>query len=130
MARMYGVQLRPEKPIMYALTDLYGVGLPTAQVIINGSGVNGRKRVKDLSKEDEAAILQQIAQLKLVIEGDRRKQVTTAIQRLIAIKSYRGTRHVKGLPVHGQRTKTNARTRKGPRKAGGAIALKRKVTKK
>lgn len=130
MARIYGVQLPQEKPITYALTYLYGVGLKTAQAIIKGAGINGRKRVKELSKEDEAAILHQIADLKLVIEGDRRKQVALAIQRLTAIKAYRGLRHMKSLPVRGQRTKTNARTRKGPRKAGGAIALKRKVTKK
>ncbi len=130
MARIYGVQLPQDKPITYALTYLYGVGLKTAQAIIKGAGINGRKRVKELSKEDEAAILHQIADLKLVIEGDRRKQVALAIQRLTAIKAYRGLRHMKSLPVRGQRTKTNARTRKGPRKAGSAVALKRKVTKK
>jgi small subunit ribosomal protein S13 len=130
MARIYGVQLPNDKPVTYALTYLYGIGLKTAQLIVKHASINERKRVKDLSKEDEAAILREIADRKLLIEGDLRKKNTLDIQRLKEIKCYRGSRHAKGLPVRGQRTKTNARTRKGPRKAGGAVALKRKVTKK
>ena len=130
MARIYGVQLPQDKPVMYALTYLYGIGIKTAQQIIESSKVNGRKRVKELSKEDEAAILREISERKLMIEGDLRKKITLDIQRLREIKCYRGKRHEKSLPVRGQRTKTNARTRKGPRKAGGAVALKRKITKK
>jgi small subunit ribosomal protein S13 len=130
MARIYGVQLPSDKPVAYALTYLYGIGLKTAQLIIQHASISDRKRVKDLSKEEEAAILREIADRKLLIEGDLRKKIALDIQRLREIKCYRGTRHLKGLPVRGQRTKTNARTRKGPRKAGGAVALKRKVTKK
>lgn len=130
MARIYGVQLPQDKPVTYALTYLYGVGLKTAQSIIQEAAVNGRKRVKELSKEEEAAILREIANRKLLIEGDLRKETARAISRLVTNGSYRGSRHKKGLPARGQRTKTNARTRKGPRKAGGQVALKRKVTKK
>jgi len=130
MARIYGVQLPQEKPITYALTYLYGIGLKTAQLIVEHAKINGRKRVKDLNKDEEAAILREISDRKLMIEGDLRKKTALDIQRLREIKCYRGTRHAKSLPVRGQRTKTNARTRKGPRKAGGAVALKRKITKK
>lgn len=130
MARIYGVQLPNDKPIAYALTYVYGIGLKTAQQIVQGASINERKRARDLSKEDEAGILRVIGELKLLIEGDLRKKIALDIQRLREIKCYRGSRHLKGLPARGQRTKTNARTRKGPRKAGGAVALKRKVTKK
>jgi small subunit ribosomal protein S13 len=130
MARIYGVQLPQDKPVAYALTYLYGVGLKTAQSILRHAAINAGKRVKDLSKEEESAILREIADRKLLIEGDLRKKKALDIDRLKAIKCYRGTRHSKSLPVRGQRTKTNARTRKGPRKAGSAVALKRKITKK
>lgn len=130
MARIYGVQLPQDKSVKFALTYLYGIGIKTADIIVKGAHIDERKRVRDLTKEEEGAILREISTHKLMIEGDLRKKVGLDIQRLREIKCYRGTRHAKSLPVRGQRTKTNARTRKGPRKAGGAVALKRKVTKK
>lgn len=130
MARIYGVQLPLDKRVTYALRYLKGIGLTTAQKIITGARINETKRVRDLTPADEAAILKEIATHKIMIEGDLDKKIRGDIQRLKAIKCYRGLRHEKSLPVRGQRTKTNARTRKGPRKAGSAVALKRKVTKK
>lgn len=128
MARLEGVNLPREKRIEYGLTYLYGIGLKTSRDILNKVKVDFDTRVKNLTDEEVAAI--QKALSSYVIEGDLRKEIKQNIQRLQQIGSYRGLRHKKGLPVRGQRTKTNARTRKGPRKAGSIIALKRKVTKK
>jgi len=130
MIRMYGVQLPQDKRVSYALAYLRGIGLKTAQDIIASAKIDEAKRIKDLTRDEEGAILREIEARKLIIEGALLKQESLNIQRLREIKCYRGLRHARSLPVHGQRTKTNARTRKGPRKAGSAIALKRKVTKK
>lgn len=129
MARIEGVNLPSNKRVEYGLTYLYGVGLKSSQDILTKLNISFDKRIKDLSDEEVAAIQKEVSN-KYVTEGELRKEVAMNIKRLQEIGSYRGLRHKKGLPVRGQRTKTNARTRKGPRKAGGAVALKKKVTKK
>ena len=129
MARIEGVNLPTNKRIEYALTYLFGIGLKTSQDILNKLKIDFNKRVKELSDSEVAAISKEVSG-NYVVEGELRKEITLNIKRLQEIGSYRGLRHKKGLPVRGQRTKTNARTRKGPRKAGSAIALKKKVTKK
>lgn len=129
MARIEGVNLPTEKRIEYALPYVYGLGLKTSRDILNKLKIDFDKRVKELS-DDEIASIQREVTANYVTEGDLRKEVRLNIKRLQDIGSYRGLRHKKGLPSRGQRTKTNARTRKGPRKAGSAVALKRKVTKK
>jgi small subunit ribosomal protein S13 len=129
MARIEGVNLPANKRIEYALTYLFGIGLKTSQDILKKVKIDFDKRVKDLSDSEVAAISKEVSS-NYVVEGELRKEITLNIKRLQEIGSYRGLRHKKGLPVRGQRTKTNARTRKGPRKAGSAIALKKKVTKK
>ncbi|MDR3550189.1 MAG: 30S ribosomal protein S13 [Candidatus Babeliales bacterium] len=129
MARIEGVNLPSNKRIEYGLTYLFGVGLKVSQDILNKLKISFDKRVKDLTDEEIAAIQKEVTN-NYVTEGELRKEISMNIKRLQEIGSYRGSRHKKGLPVRGQRTKTNARTRKGPRKAGGAVSLKRKVTKK
>jgi small subunit ribosomal protein S13 len=129
MARIEGVTLPSNKRIEYALPYIFGVGLKSAQNILKKLKISFDKRVKDLSDEEVAAIQKEVT-AGYVVEGELRKDIRNNIKRLQEIGAYRGLRHKKGLPVRGQRTKTNARTRKGPRKAGGAVALKRKVTKK
>lgn len=129
MARIEGVNLPTNKRIEYALTYLFGIGLKTSQDILNKLKIDFDKRVKDLSDSEVASISKEVSG-NYIVEGELRKEITLNIKRLQEIGSYRGLRHKKGLPVRGQRTKTNARTRKGPRKAGSAIALKKKVTKK
>jgi small subunit ribosomal protein S13 len=129
MARIEGVNLPTNKRIEYALTYVYGIGLPSSQHILDKLNISFDKRVKDLSDVEIAAIQKEVS-TSYVTEGDLRKQITNNIRRLYEVGSYRGTRHNRGLPARGQRTKTNARTRKGPRKAGSAIALKKVVTKK
>jgi len=129
MARIEGVNLPDKKRIEYGLTYVHGIGLFTAREILNKLKIDLDKRVKDLS-DAETAIIQKEISSQYVAEGELRKQVRMHIGSLIYIGSYRGSRHKKGLPARGQRTKTNARTRKGPRRAGSAVALKRKVTKK
>lgn len=129
MARIEGVNLPVNKRIEYALTYLFGVGLKTSQDILTKLKISFDKRVKDLN-DDEIAKIQKEVSSNYVTEGELRKEITLNIKRLQEIGSYRGLRHKKGLPVRGQRTKTNARTRKGPRKAGSAIALKKKIAKK
>lgn len=128
MARIEGVNLPYNKRIEYGLTYLYGIGLKTSQDILTKLKISFDKRVKDLTDEEVASIQKEITNNYLT-EGELRKETALNIKRLQEIGSYRGLRHKKGLPVRGQRTKTNARTRKGPRKAGSAIALKKKVTK-
>ena len=129
MARIEGVNLPSNKRIEYGLTYLFGVGLKVSQDILNKVKISFDKRVKDLTDDEIAAIQKEVTN-NYVTEGELRKEISMNIKRLQEIGSYRGSRHKKGLPVRGQRTKTNARTRKGPRKAGGAVSLKRKVTKK
>jgi len=129
MARIEGVNLPNNKRIEYGLTYIFGIGLKSSQDILKKLTIDFNKRVKDLTNDEVAAIQKEISSNYLA-EGELRKEITNNIKRLQEIGSYRGLRHKRGLPVRGQRTKTNARTRKGPRKAGGAIALKRKVTKK
>jgi small subunit ribosomal protein S13 len=129
MARISGVNLPSQKRVEYGLTYVFGIGLKTSRDILNNLKIDFNKRVKDLN-DDEVSSIQKMIGDSYTTEGDLRKEVLLNIKRLQEIKSYRGTRHLKGLPVRGQRTKTNARTRKGPKKAGSAVAMKRKVNKK
>ena len=122
MARIAGVYLPREKRVEIALTYIYGIGRKTANDILAATGVNPDTRVKDMTEEDEAKIREYIDH-HLIVEGDKRRDVALNIKRLVEIGCYRGVRHRKGLPVRGQRTKTNARTRKGPAKT---IANKKK----
>ena len=115
MARLSGIDLPRDKRIEIALTYIYGIGRKTATDICAATGVNPDVRVRDLS-EDDAAKLREYIDHNCRVEGDLRRDVAFDIKRLIEIGSYRGLRHRKGLPVRGQRSKTNARTRKGPRK--------------
>jgi len=114
MARLAGVDLPREKRVEIGLTYIYGIGLPTSQKILKEAGVNPDTRVKDLTDDEVANIRKAMEGLK--VEGDLRREVALNIKRLTEIGCYRGIRHRRGLPVRGQRTKTNARTRKGPRK--------------
>lgn len=129
MARIEGVFLPKEKRVEVGLTYIFGIGLKTAKDILAATKVNPDTRVKDLTNEEVAGIQKEITG-KYKVEGDLRKEITLNIKRLQEIGSYRGTRHKRSLPVRGQRTKTNARTRKGPRKAGGIIPNKKVATKK
>jgi small subunit ribosomal protein S13 len=123
MARIAGVDLPRNKRIEYALTYIYGIGITSAQSILKESKVNFDTRSKDLT-EEEINKIKEIIDKNYKVEGERRSEVTTSIKRLMDIGSYRGLRHRKGLPVRGQRTKTNARTRKGRTKTVGAKAKK------
>ncbi len=114
MARIAGVDLPREKRIEIGLTYIYGIGLSSSQKILKEAGVNPDTRVKDLTDEEEAKIRKAMENYK--VEGDLRRDVALNIKRLMEIGCYRGIRHRRSLPVRGQRTKTNARTRKGPRK--------------
>ncbi len=116
MARIAGVDLPREKRIEIGLTAIYGIGRSTAMEILEKAGVNPDIRVKDLSDDDVAKIREIVSGDEYKVEGDLRRDMALDIKRLVEIGCYRGTRHRKGLPVRGQRTKTNARTRKGPRK--------------
>ena len=127
MARISGVDLPPNKRVEIGLTYIFGIGRPTAQKILKDAGVSVDTRVKDLS-EDEVAKIRKKIQDDVKVEGDLRKETAQDIKRLMDIGCYRGLRHRRGLPVRGQRTHTNARTRKGPRR--GAVAGKKKATKK
>lgn len=115
MARISGIDLPREKRVEIGLTYIYGIGLATSQKILAVTGINTETRVKDLSEEEVNEIRTYINK-NLMVEGDLRRDVTLNIKRLVDIGSYRGIRHRKGLPVRGQKTKTNARTRKGPKK--------------
>ncbi len=114
MARIVGVDIPNDKPVGFSLTYIYGIGRTTARKICEASKVDPAIRVKDLSDAQMNAIRAEVAKLK--VEGDLRREVALNIKRLTEIGCYRGIRHKKGLPVRGQKTKTNARTRKGPRK--------------
>jgi small subunit ribosomal protein S13 len=119
MARIAGVDLPREKRVEVALTYIYGIGLPSSQKILSKTGVSPDTRVRDLS-EAEVTKLRDIIDKEIMVEGDLRREVSLNIKRLMEIGCYRGLRHRRGLPVRGQRTKTNARTRKGPAKTVGA----------
>jgi small subunit ribosomal protein S13 len=129
MARIEGINLPANKRVEYGIPYLYGIGLKTSRDILNKLNISFDKRIKELSDTEIAAIQKEVS-ANYTTEGELRKEVTLNIKRLQEIGCYRGLRHKKGLPVRGQRTKTNARTRKGPRRAGSAVALKRAVTKK
>ena len=122
MARIAGIDLPREKRVEIGLTYIYGIGLSTSQKILSVTGINPDTRVKDLS-EDEVNEIRTYINKNLMVEGDLRRDVALNIKRLVEIGSYRGIRHRRGLPVRGQKTKTNARTRKGPKKT---IANKKK----
>lgn len=115
MARIAGVDLPREKRIEIGLTYIFGIGRPTANAILAKTGVNPDKRVRDLTDEEVQLLRDEIDKSRKV-EGDLRREIALNIKRLIEIGSFRGVRHRKGLPVRGQRSKTNARTRKGPRR--------------
>jgi small subunit ribosomal protein S13 len=119
MARISGVDLPKEKRVEIALTYIFGIGLTSSHKILKATGVNPDTRVKDLS-ETEVNSLRDFIIKNNKVEGDLRREVSLNIKRLMEIGCYRGIRHRKGLPVRGQKTKTNARTRKGPKKAIGA----------
>ena len=122
MARIAGIDLPREKRIEIGLTYIYGISRTSAQKILEMTGINPDIRVKDLTEDQEAA-LRDVIDKHFTIEGDLRREVALNIKRLTEIGCYRGVRHRRGLPVRGQRTKTNARTRKGPKKT---IANKKK----
>ena len=126
MARLAGVDLPREKRLEVALTYIYGIGRTRSKEILAGTGISPDLRVRDLS-DDDAARLRDFIDANYRVEGDLRREVAQDIRRKIEIQCYQGIRHRRGLPVHGQRTHTNARTRKGPRRA---IAGKKKVGKK
>jgi small subunit ribosomal protein S13 len=115
MARISGVDLPREKRVEVALTYIYGIGLTTSQQLLQRTGINPDTRVRDLT-DDEAHRLREIIDKEMRVEGDLRREVSMNIKRLMDIGSYRGLRHRRGLPVRGQRTRTNARTRRGPKR--------------
>jgi small subunit ribosomal protein S13 len=129
MARIEGVDLPREKRVEIGLTYIYGVGLPTSQKILTETGVNPNTRVKDLTDSEIASLRDYIVK-NLKVEGDLRREVQMNIKRLTEIGSYRGLRHRRNLPVRGQRTRTNARTRKGPKKTVAGRGRRRGATKK
>ncbi|MCB1156404.1 MAG: 30S ribosomal protein S13 [Leptospiraceae bacterium] len=125
MARFAGIDIPKEKRIVIGLTYIFGIGLATSKKILKEAGVDESIRVKNLDESQEAAI-RKVIEEQVVVEGDLRSEINLNIKRLMDIGCYRGLRHRRGLPVNGQRTKTNARTRKGVRKT---VANKKKATK-
>ena len=121
MARIAGINIPMNKHVWVGLTSIYGVGRTQARKACEAAGVKPETKVKDLTEAEVAALRSQIA--RLAVEGDLRRETQLSIKRLIDLGTYRGVRHRRGLPVRGQRTRTNARTRKGPRKAG--VSLKK-----
>jgi small subunit ribosomal protein S13 len=119
MARIAGINIPPHKHAEIGLTSIYGIGRTTAQKICDAVGVPYSKKIKDLTDGDLEKIREEIG--KIAIEGDLRREMSINIKRLMDLGCYRGFRHRRGLPVRGQRTKTNARTRKGPRKSGALV---------
>ncbi len=115
MARIAGINIPVNKHAEIALTAIYGIGRTTAKQICNSAGISTATKIKDLAESEVEALRSEVA--KHTVEGDLRREVSMSIKRLMDMGSYRGLRHRRGLPVRGQRTKTNARTRKGPRKA-------------
>lgn len=126
MARISGVDIPREKRVEVALTYIYGIGPATSRKVLARTRVNPDTRVKDLT-EDEVARLREVIDREYKVEGDLRREVNLNIKRLIEIGSYRGIRHRRGLPVHGQRTRTNARTKRGPRRT---VAGRKKASAK
>ena len=120
MPRILGIDIPGKKRLEYALTYIYGLGLVSSRQVIEKAGLDPAKKANDLTDEDVTKI-GAVLREDYIIEGDLRRQVTQNIRRLISINSYRGSRHRRGLPVRGQRTKTNARTRKGPVRTVGAV---------
>ena len=127
MARIAGVDLPPNKRIEIGLTYIYGIGRSQSNNILKAAGVGVDTKVRELN-DDEVNKIRKVIEEQYRVEGDLRKEISFNIKRLMEIGSYRGLRHRRGLPVHGQRTHTNARTRKGPRR--GAIAVRRKASAK
>lgn len=125
MARIAGVDLPKRKRVEVGLTYIYGIGLPTSKKILDQLKIDPNKRVEQLS-ESEVNDIRKVIDSELKVEGELRSQISMSIKRLMDLGCYRGLRHRKSLPVHGQRTKTNARTRKGPRRA----AVKKKAATK
>ena len=124
MARISGIDLPRDKQLETALTYIYGLGPTSAKQIVASAGLEGMTRVRDLSDEDVAR-LRDVIEADFRVEGDLRREVNGNVKRLVEIGCYRGIRHRRGLPVRGQRTKTNARTRKGPRKTVGVKRSKK-----
>lgn len=122
MARISGIDIPKDKRVEVSLTYIYGIGRVTANEILAATGINKDVRVKDLSEEEVNKLRDEISK-KYIVEGDLRREVSLNIKRLMEINSYRGIRHRRGLPVRGQNTKNNARTRKGPNR--GAVAKKK-----
>ena len=129
MARISGIDLPRDKRVEIGLTYIYGIGRSTSNEILAQAGVDPNTRVRDLA-EDEVARLREVISRNYRVEGDQRREVSMNIKRLIEIGCYRGLRHRRGLPVHGQRTKTNARTRKGPKKTVAGRGRRRGAKKK
>jgi len=125
LARVAGVDLPRDKRVEYALTYIFGVGLPSAQKIVKAAGINPTTRVREMT-DSETAKVREILEREYTVEGDLRREVGLSIRRLQEIGCYRGLRHRRGLPVRGQRTKTNARIRKGPKRT---VAGKKKAKK-
>ncbi len=123
MARIAGVDLPREKRVEVGLTYIYGIGPSTAKQILADTGINPDTRVKDLTADEEGLIREYLDKNNIIVEGDLRRNVALDIKRLVEVQCFRGVRHRKGLPVRGQRTKTNARTRKGPKRT---VANKKK----
>ena len=128
MARIAGVDIPPAKRVVISMTYIHGIGNTTAEKIVKNANIDPSKRTKDLSEEEVARLRQIVDRMAtskdILIEGDLRREVATNIKRLTEIGSYRGQRHRRGLPVRGQRTRTNARSRRGPKRA---VAGKKKV---
>lgn len=129
MARIAGIDLPKDKPIWVALQRIYGIGTTSSQRILAATGIEPGLRVKDLN-EEQVGQIRDVIDKQYKVEGDLRREVQSNIRRLIEISSYRGTRHRLRLPVHGQRTRTNARTKRGPRKTVAGRGQRRGVGKK
>lgn len=129
MARIAGIDLPRNKRVEVGLTYIYGIGLPTSQRILQRTGINPNTRIKDLS-EAEIGQLREIIEKEYTIEGDLRREVSMNIKRLTEIGCYRGLRHRRNLPVHGQRTRTNARTKRGPKRTVPGRGRRRGAKKK
>lgn len=129
MARIAGVDLPKDKPIWVALQSIYGIGASSSQSILAATGIDPGLRVKELS-EEQVGQIRDVLDKQYKLEGDLRREVQSNIKRLIEISCYRGTRHRMKLPVHGQRTRTNARTKRGPRKTVAGRGQRRGVGKK
>ncbi len=129
MARIVGVDLPKEKPIWIALQSIYGIGTTSSQRIMAATGIDPGLRVKELS-EEQVGQIRDVLDKQYKVEGDLRREVQSNIKRLIEISCYRGTRHRMRLPVHGQRTRTNARTKRGPKKTVAGRGQRRGIAKK